>query len=227
MVELSHQEAEALTEDAVAVQLKAHSGSLFKALLAAFTAQFGEAAHIEKVGFAKEVVAVIGASRGKTPKPAGVADVEQNFRLLLAELAKLLRQAQQEEHYRRLNNRLNRTVARFLADYPTPTTREHGRLLVDDVQASVEDSEEGDRVKLLTEKLRRDFELNEDLTEPIERFEEFRERVKALMYEERLTKQGREVVAGEGTESDMPDMRSDPGDTGPAKTDGKMPRAVV
>jgi hypothetical protein len=42
--------------------------------------------------------------------------------------------------------------------------------------------------------MRRDFELDENLTEPIDRYEEFRERVQALRYEERLFKQDEKVV---------------------------------
>jgi len=45
-----------------------------------------------------------------------------------------------------------------------PTTRDFGRLLIEEVQASLDNSEEGDRLRLLTEKMRRDFSLDEDLT---------------------------------------------------------------
>jgi hypothetical protein len=54
-------------------------------------------------------------------------------------------------------------------------------------------------VRLLAAKLHRDFELAEDLTKPIDRYEEFRERVEALRYEERLTKQDLRVVVGQAT----------------------------
>jgi hypothetical protein len=63
------------------------------------------------------------------------------------------------------------------------------RLLIEDIQASVDDSEVGDHIKLQTDKLRREFGLDEDLTSPIDRFDEFRERVEALRYEERFANQ--------------------------------------
>jgi hypothetical protein len=132
----------------------------------------GSEVHIEKVGFAKEVVAVLAASRDLPDPPPGFQEVERNVGLILAELAKRLRRAEQQERDRRLNNRLQRAITGFLSDYPTPTTRERGRLLIEEVQATVEDSEEGDRVRLQTEKLRRDFELDENLTEPINHFAE-------------------------------------------------------
>lgn len=136
--------------------------------------------------------------------------------MILAELAKRLRRANQAEQDLRLNSRLKRTIAGFLADYPTPTTRERGRLLVEEVEASAENSEEGDRVRLLAEKLRRDFELDEDLTKPIERYDEFRERVEALRYEGRLAKQDSKVEVGEVVADAADASAAAPSDDGPA-----------
>jgi energy-coupling factor transporter ATP-binding protein EcfA2 len=197
VVEIPRDHAETLVEADIAAKLKEKPGSLFDSLKAAFAERLGPDVHIEKVGFVKEVVAALAASRNMTAPPPGFREVERNVGLILAELAKQLRRANQQEHDRRLNNRLKRTVAGFLSDYPAPTTRERGRLLIEEVQASIEDSEEGDRVRLLTERLRRDFELDENLTDPIDCFDDFRERVGALQYEERFFKQNMKVVVTE------------------------------
>lgn len=194
LVDVPRDLAERFGEEQILTKVSPERRSLFDALAAAFTDHFGPDAHIEKVGFAKEVVAVLAASRAMRPVPDGFADTEQNFQQLLAQLAKLLRRATTREDERRLNNRLNRTIAGFLADYPTATTRERGRLLIEEILESVESSDEGDRVKLSALKLRRDFELDENLTEPINRYEEFRERVQALRYEDRIAKQDDKVV---------------------------------
>jgi hypothetical protein len=77
------------------------------------------------------------------------------------------RRANRQEEDRRLNSRLKRTIAGFLSDHPAPTTRELGRLLIEEVQASIDDSAEDGCIKLHTEKLRRDFDLNESLIAPI------------------------------------------------------------
>lgn len=194
LVDVPRDLAECYGEEQILAKVNPERRSLFDALSAAFTDHFGPDAHIEKVGFAREVVAVLAASRAMRPAPAGFSDTEQNFQQLLAQLAKLLRRATTREDERRLNNRLNRTIAGFLADYPTATTRERGRLLIEEVLESVETSDEGDQVKLSALKLRRDFELDENLTQPIDRYEEFRERVQALRYEERIAKQDDKVV---------------------------------
>jgi predicted ATPase len=197
VVEVARDHAETFVEADIAAKLNAQHGSLFDSLRVAFAERLGPDVHIEKVGFVKEVVAVLAASRDVAVPPPGVRDVERNIALILAELAKRLRRANQQEQDRRLNNRLKRTIAGFLSDYPTPTTRERGRLLIEEIQASIEDSEEGDRVRILMERLRRDFELDENLTDPIDRFDDFRERVEALQYEERFVKQEVKVVVAE------------------------------
>ena len=170
-----HEAADKLSEDHVTQRIQKESDSLFDSLTGAFADRLGLDAHIEKVGFAKEIIAVLAASRGAAPRPA-IEELQQNFSQLLSDLARLLRRANQREEDRRLNNKLNRTIAAFLDDYPTPTTRERGRLLIEDVQESLDSSPTGDRVRLQAEKLQREFGLKENLNEPIDRYDEFCER---------------------------------------------------
>lgn len=193
-LELDRTEAEKLDEAAISAALVADKGSLFDALAHAFAGVF-DGAHIEKIGFAKEVVATLAKAREQGPLLPGYEDTENNFALLLAHLASILRNAEVEELNRRLDNRLERIINGFLKDFPNPTTRENGRRLVDEVSASVENSDAGERVKLAASKLRRDFQLDEDLTKPIESFPAFRGRVRALRYEPRYASQDEKVVA--------------------------------
>ena len=195
---VSHEVACTLSEDHVRQRLQQESDSLFNALTEAFVDSLGPDAHIEKVGFAKEVIAVLAASRGAAPPPE-IEELQDNFGPLLSNLARLLRLANQREEERRLNNGLNRTIAAFLDDYPTTTTREHARLLIEKLQASVEDSSDGDRVSLEAAKLLREFDLDENLNEPINRYNEFCERIKALRYDERFFKRNEAVTVAKLT----------------------------
>ena len=124
----------------------------------------------------------------------GFVEVERNLGQLIAELARALRKADKDEQDRRLNNRLKRTIAGFLQDHQKATTRERGRLLIEEIGAALEDSEAGDRARLAVEKIRRDFLLDEDLTRPIDAFDEFRERIEGLRYEERLAPQDSQTL---------------------------------
>ena len=195
---VSHEVACTLSEDHVRQRLQQESDSLFNALTEAFVDSLGPDAHIEKVGFAKEVIAVLAASRGAAPPPE-IEELQDNFGPLLSNLARLLRLANQREEERRLNNGLDRTIAAFLDDYPTTTTREHARLLIEKLQASVEDSSDGDRVSLEAAKLLREFDLDENLNEPINRYNEFCERIKALRYDERFFKRNEAVIVAKLT----------------------------
>ena len=195
---VSHEVACTLSEDHVRQRLQQESDSLFNALTEAFVDSLGPDAHIEKVGFAKEVIAVLAASRGAAPPPE-IEELQDNFGPLLSNLARLLRLANQREEERRLNNGLDRTIAAFLDDYPTTTTREHARLLIEKLQASVEDSSDGDRVSLEAAKLLREFDLDENLNEPINRYNEFCERIKALRYDERFFKRNEAVTVAKLT----------------------------
>jgi hypothetical protein len=87
---LSREDAEALVEDDVASILETQPGSLFDALKAAFTKRLGAECHIEKVGFAKEVVATLVSSRDLDASPPGYKEVEVNIGLLLAEIARVI-----------------------------------------------------------------------------------------------------------------------------------------
>ena len=190
IIGLNSDDSDKLVVKDVRKELANNKGSVFRALRSAVAERFGTEFHIEKVGFAKEVVAVLSASRSKSPKRSSRPDdLERSFGLLLADLAKHLREARRCEEERRLRNRLRRTVAGFLADHPTPTTRARAKLLVEDVEASADDSVEGDLVKRQATRLRREFHLDENLTDPIENYDKFIEHVKALLYTERLAKQ--------------------------------------
>ena len=214
VVGLSRDQAAALTEQDIAAKLAEKPGSVYDAVASAFTLRLGEECHIEKVGFAKEVLSVLRASLGSATPPPAVSQMEANFTRLLTDIAMLMRQANRKEEDQRLNNRLNRAIKGFLSDHPTPTTRECGRLLIEEVQASVDDSPVGDRVKLTGERLRRDFHLDEDLTKPIERYDEFLEQVQALRYDERFALRDPEPL---GTDQQQPEPPAD-GTTGAETT---------
>lgn len=76
---MPRERAATLVEADVAAKVEAHHGSLFDALAAAFAERLGPDIHIEKIGFAKEVVAALGASRALEAQPGGFAEVERNF----------------------------------------------------------------------------------------------------------------------------------------------------
>ena len=177
-----------LTVADVERQLGASGGSVFRALLVCIK-RLDRKFHIEKVGFAREIISLLAKARSSSKQLAGCDDLKQRFKLLLGHLAQRLRDAHRSEQDRRLNNRLERALAGFLRDHSTSTTREHAKILVDEVDAVAGDSAEGDRLRLCAAAIRRDFNLDENLTAQVDRYGDFLDRVKALRYEERFSKQ--------------------------------------
>jgi predicted ATPase len=207
VIGFSEDQAAPLTAEDIAGRLKLKPGSLFDAVKASFSACLG-GMHIEKVGFAREVV---GLSREHAADVSDddLASLSRNFALLLADLAELLRGASTEELELRLNNRLNSAISGFLADYPTPTTRERGRLLLKEIVGAVEDAEIGDRIRLQCEAIKRDFSLDEDALSPIENFDEFRRRIQALRYEERFANQDSLATEADDRSDDVAQSREE------------------
>ena len=211
VVGLSRDTAKALVADDIEKQLGVKERTVFDAVARAFTERLGEEFHIEKVGFAKGVVELVQASRVVPSEVVDCEELERRFKALLEHLAKLLRDARRREDERLSGNRLARAVAGFLADHPTTTSRERGRIFLEEVEACVDDTTDGDRLKFQVAALRRHFNLDEDVTGPIEDYEKFLDGVKALRYTERLAKRelgnrGRKARAqeagGDGADSD-------------------------
>ena len=177
-----------LTVADVKKQLGTAKRSVFCALSCACTERLDGGFHIEKVGFAREIISLLADPRPSSKQPSGCDDLVKRFKLLLEHLAQRLRDAHRVEQERRSNNRLERAVAGFLRDHTTPTAREHAKLLVDEIDVVAGDSAEGDRLKRSADAIRRDFNLDENLTAPIDRYGDFLDRVKALRYAERFAK---------------------------------------
>jgi predicted ATPase len=185
---ISDAEADELKVKHITDALGDHDGSLWDATRAAFAAKMPDS-HIEKVGFAKEVIAFINGSRAGRQRPIGLPATEANFRAILSELTSRLRVAKQDEDNRRLNNRVTRLLDAFLDDHPYGTSRDQGRFLLDDLLGALDDTEDSDRIRVSIASISREFKLDENLTEQIERFDEFRTLVNGLRYEPRFAHQ--------------------------------------
>ncbi|MBV1853946.1 hypothetical protein [Catellatospora tritici] len=120
--------------------------------------------------------------------------LEANFSALLAHLTRTLRVTRGREEDARRDNRLQRTVDNFLADYQTGVTRDRAMQLIGDIDATLDDSNATDDVRQAVAKLRRDFRLETEPTSPVPEYELFRERLTAVKYQQRISDQGTAAV---------------------------------
>jgi hypothetical protein len=179
LLEFTSGEAAKLKAENVAAELAAAEGRVFRALQAAFATAF-HGAHIEKVGFAKEVVSLLEAAALTHEETIGVADFRVNFGALIGELSVRLRRAQAEESERRNRNRTDRLVRSFFRDHPDASSRDAADALLRDLEASLEDSVGDQAVVAELHALRRDFSLGAEPLTPLSGFAEFRLRLDNL-----------------------------------------------
>jgi energy-coupling factor transporter ATP-binding protein EcfA2 len=137
-------------------------------------------AHIEKVGFAKEVIRHLEYERATSGQVAGWPEFEHNFTALLCVLADRLGRANAEEVERRSHRRSDRVVGAFLSDFPDTASRDEADAFMRELEGSLELSKGDDRVRLELVALRRDFVLGTDPLTPVPEYDRFRERVGEL-----------------------------------------------
>ncbi|RKF23865.1 hypothetical protein [Micromonospora globbae] len=162
-------------------------GPLWDAIRDLFTDTLGE--HIDKVGFAREVVSYLNALPRTGSRPSGVKALEDNFISLLSHLTDLLDEAAATEAHRRREKRMGRIVRGFLDDYQTGATRTLADSRLREIESSLDDSAAHDVFRLGVARLRRDFALRTDPTKPIDDFPSFRQRLEDLTRQERLESQ--------------------------------------
>jgi energy-coupling factor transporter ATP-binding protein EcfA2 len=138
LLQVSSDAAQAVRSESIVANLSGEAqGSMWRALDLTFAEVF-DGAHVDKIGFAKEVVNFIDAVREDRPRPPGLRDLEHNFGELIAELAARLRQAAADEAERRTNRRTDRIVRGFLRDFGDAASRDAADQVLREIEGSLE-----------------------------------------------------------------------------------------
>ncbi|PSL37466.1 putative ATP-dependent endonuclease of OLD family [Labedella gwakjiensis] len=138
--------------------------------------------HLEKAGFAREVVKLLEL----TPNVEAADEIRRRFALLLGDLARLLEDASDRETNERSSDQLARHIHSFLTDHPSGMRKyDAGRLLRQLELATPQDSR-ADDTRLALTSIRRRYELDDRSHPAVPRFEEFRDAIRALGQLERL-----------------------------------------
>ncbi len=182
---ISEQKAAKLEPDAVLQALDSSKNRIWDALERAFKKAF-PGSHIDKVGFAKEVIDYLDRERTSKSEPAGLTALEHNFGALIATLAAHLRDAAAEESERRTNKRTRRIVRGFLRDHPESASRDEASQLLRDIAAKLEGGIGDETIEIELIALRRDFDLDQDPLERVPIFPAFKDRILALEVQRRV-----------------------------------------
>lgn len=149
--------------------------------------------HIEKIGFARAVIETVIRLAAQPKDDPAVATIlsafATNMKALFQRLRQMQRQAERELTSERVSARVTRAKASFLQDHATGAKREHAFVLFEEIEAALDSSEEADQIRLELQALRRDFRIDDDLTEAIEEYGLFCERLERVQYAGRLATQ--------------------------------------
>ncbi len=167
--------------------------SVWDAAVKAFGLAFPDE-HIEKVGFARDVVRVLEAvseSSAEDQLGNAVATTQANFSHLLGQLADLLRDARTTEDDAQQRDRVGRLVRGFLHDHPGGVTRDQARILFREIGKALEDTDEGDARRTELAHLRRRYGLDSEPLEQVPDYGCFKQELSGLRLQERLARQDR------------------------------------
>lgn len=140
-----------------------------------------EGFHLDKVGFARSVLEVV---RDDERLAAAAKALDANFRTLFNELGRRQRDSMREITLEKTGSKIKRLKRSFLLDHPITCTREDAALLLEEIEAGLDNSIDSEDFKAKIRTVRRDFALNDDLGEPVKDFAAFRDALENLVYYE-------------------------------------------
>jgi len=114
--------------------------------------------------------------------PTDLEVLEANFRALFTELGIRQRNAARDLQKVRTDTRIRRTRSNFLRDHPTRSTREEGGLLLEEVLANLDNTEDGESLSTEVRQISIKHGLADELTSDIVDFEGFRASIESLAY---------------------------------------------
>lgn len=132
---------------------------------------------LDKVGFARGVLSALPAA-----DPTDLEVLEANFRALFTELGIRQRNAARDLQKVRTDTRIRRARSNFLRDHPTRSTREEGGLLLEEVLANLDNTEDGESLSTEVRQISIKHGLADELTSDIVDFEGFRASIESLAY---------------------------------------------
>ena len=161
--------------------------------------------HLDKVGFARSVIAVISTRPTDNDKvlSGALSTFEKNMLLLFRRLASIQRVTEREMTTDRVSDLINRAKDTFLQDHAVSAKAEEVLVLLESMESFLDNSSEADQVRVELHRLRRDYRIEEALTKPISDFEKFIGELERVQYLGRLTTQAdtlQEAALSAGTE---------------------------
>jgi hypothetical protein len=162
------------------LEVSAHG--VHEALENTLRAIVGGTFHLDKVALARYVLEVVNSQQDDLHDD--ISDLRANFRALFSLLGARQRTAIRELTEEKVDKKINRLRKAFLADNPANATREQGLLLLEDIEASLIQGPEADRVTYELRQIASNHSLAVDLVADIDDFQQFEADLHSLAYTE-------------------------------------------
>ena len=181
-------ETEKITMEGVVKNLDKKT-SVFDSLQAEL-GKLANPAHIEKMGFARAVTQVVyELARNPGTDDDSLQQYVTNVKALFAELTKRQRKAERENNVERVSRKIERLKNSFNKDHEAAAKREDVSILLEDIEAVLDNSIESDAIRIMIQQIQREFKIYEDMELPVENFLELKQRLEQLRYAATLATQ--------------------------------------
>jgi predicted ATPase len=150
--------------------------------------------HIEKVGFARCLLDSLETNTTPdelvgTAHKSALVTLENNMKILFVALNEKRRAAERELSTDRIASKVERLKRRFIQDFPKESPKEHVHVLFEEIEASLNDDDESEEVRLVLSQLRREYQIDKNLTEPMHNYAKFIEALERVKYAGRYASQ--------------------------------------
>ena len=187
----SPDDAAKLTQESIEEKLQKET-SVFKAINACLT-EIGDGFHIEKIGFARHVVETMTKLGREAQEDeecrTALETFDGNMKVLFRRLCDMQRSADRERASKEIFKRVGRAISAFIQDHLQKARKEHAIVLFEEIEKAMGDSKESELILTALKGMRRDFSLDDQLTNEIERYESFQQKLKQLKDVGRLASQ--------------------------------------
>lgn len=184
-------EANLLTEELI--QGKLIDRNNFDALKTSINEVYKNEFHIEKVGFARNIIRTVhewsqsNKELEETQKQA-LADFESNFKVLFTKLNRMQRYAQQNLTEEKLSQKIERLKKSFISAHPISARREDAVILLEEIENLLNDTQDNnsiveiDSIKSAIQNLRRDYKLESEQSKIIDDYTGFEIGLERIKY---------------------------------------------
>lgn len=202
------------------IQTKLIESTLFNAIKASINEVYNNKFHIEKVGFARNIIEIVyqwSQSKNKLEEfqLQALNTFESNFKALFKKLNSMQRYAQQNLTEEKLSQKIERLKKSFTSNHPISAKKEDALILLEEIENFINEDQdrnsivEIDAIKSAIQNLRRDYKLEIDQSKIIDDYTGFASGLEGIKYAGILATQEKSFEEDIVSESGLAEQKND------------------